>query len=83
MRSLSRNPQVGDLIIKTCSLSGKKFPGLIHEINEDKCGYASVFVTWPSGVVPRDYRPEHGYSSINIHNHLGEFEIIRDGESIP
>ena len=82
MRSLSRNPQIGDLIIKTCSVSGKKFPGLIHEIKKDKYGHASVFVTWPSGVVPRDYRQEHGYSSTNIHNLLIEFEIIRGGESI-
>jgi len=83
VKSLSRNPQVGDLIIKACSSSGKKFPGIVHEIKKDKRGNSSDFVTWPGGVAPRDYRSEYGYSSINVHNHLGEFEIIRDGESTP
>ena len=57
--------------------------GLVHEIHLDVYGHQrNVLIEW-STLPPRNYKPEHGYCGNNIHNMRSEFEIIRDGVSIP
>jgi hypothetical protein len=78
----SRHPQVGDMIVKSCTKTHQKWIGLVHAITRDTWGTGSVFVSWPNNVSPPQYNEKYGYSSTNIHNIRSEFDVIRKGKSI-
>jgi len=89
----SRRPQIGDLLIVTCpsSVYNEKcscyvenvtHAGIVREIEKDSFGHQKrVMIMW-SSKPPINYKEEHGYSGMNIHNIRSEFRIIREGNDI-
>ena len=94
MRIESRLPIIGDLLFVTCRDSeynarcscraeGEKHVGFVREIERDSYGHQrNVRIEW-SNRAPINYRDEHGYSGVNIHNIRDEFTVIRNGKIIP
>ena len=82
MRRQSRRPRVGDLIIETAH-SGKKYIGIVHNINLDSYGHQrSVYIQWSDNPPPY-YNKDHGYSGVNIHNLRMRYNVVRGGVRIP
>ena len=93
---LSRNPEIGDMIIFTpdshdplkkqkgsieCE-ADEEYVGVIYDIHFDKWGHkAKVLVQW-SGDQPPEYNSTHGFSGTNIHNLRSKFKVIRGGIDI-
>jgi len=89
----SRRPKLGDMLVVTPDYQrsqwlsrdrrGDQYVGIVYEIRLDKWGHQNnVFVRWQIDP-PRNYNPHYGYAGTNIHNLRSEFEIIRNGVSIP
>ena len=81
----SRNPKIGDMIIKC--VGGNVFSrhiGIVHGFQKGKWSGQNeiAFITWSTDPPP-NYHEEHGYYCVNIHNLRDEFEVIRNGVSIP
>lgn len=85
-------PKLGDMLVVTpdyrSSAIPKRWPadryvGVVYEIRLDKWGHQNnVFVAWQGDIAP-NYNRNHGYCGVNIHNLRSEFEVIRNGVSIP
>ena len=81
----SRNPKIGDLIIKcTGGNVFRRHIGIIHGFkkNEWNGRNESAFITWSTDP-PLNYNKEYGYYCTNIHNLRNEFRVIRNGVNIP
>ena len=81
----SRNPKIGDMIIKC--VGGNVFSrhiGIVHGFKKGKWSGRNeiAFLTWSTDPPP-NYHEEHGYYCVNIHNLRDEFQVIRNGVSIP
>ena len=93
MHRESRMPQIGDLLFVTCRdtdyqsrcscrTEGERHVGFVREIEHDSYGHQRhVRIEW-SNRAPINYRDEHGYSGVNIHNIRDEFTVIRNGREI-
>ena len=94
-RAMSRMPQVGDMLVVTCTgnhgpditcicrTTGEKHIGSVIEIKHDKWGHQqNVLIEWSTDS-PAHYRMEHGYSGTNIHNIRDRFTLVRSGINIP
>ena len=83
-----RRPQIGDMLVVTPRVARhhspeKEYIGIVREIRLDRWGHQeNVFVQW-SEDAPPNYNLAHGYAGTNIHNLRSEFEVIRNGVSIP
>ena len=93
MRIESRMPQIGDLLVVqcrdtdyhahcSCHTEKERHVGLVREIDHDSYGHQKhVRVEW-ANKPPVNYRDEHGYCGVNIHNIRREFTVIRNGREI-
>ncbi len=86
-------PQIGDLLVVqcrdtdyhahcSCRTEKERHVGLVREIDHDSYGHQKhVRVEW-ANKPPVNYRDEHGYCGVNIHNIRSEFTVIRNGKEI-
>jgi len=81
----SRIPKIGDVIIKrTGGNVFRRHVGLVYGFHKGEWSARdeSAFIMWSTDP-PLDYNKEYGYYCTNIHNLRNEFEVIRNGVSIP
>ena len=77
MRSSSRYPRVGDILIVDDT-----FRGMVSRVTLDKWSHQDgVYVIWQTKK-PWDYGEDRGYAGVNIHNLRRNFRIFREGKEI-
>ena len=77
MRSASRYPRIGDILVVDDT-----FRGVVNKTTRDKWGHDdSAFIVWQTSK-PWDYSSENGYACVNIHNLRGNYRLFRDGKEI-